>query len=251
MALTDNLIAYWKLNETSSTRSDSVGTNHLTDVNSVGTNGGKRGKSALFVAVNAQYLTINDNTDLSTGDIDFTLAGWIRLTSKSAIMRWGKWQTGALEYNIAYHTSDDRFRFEVSANGTSTGASVVANNLGSPTVEQWYFLVVWHDATGNTINIQINNGTADSTAHSGGVFDSTAPFRIGSNGDGATYWNGRVDELGFWKRVLTANEKTTLYAGGTGTTYPFTEFGARAFTKEAWLWVPAVHRPEFIPVPTL
>ena len=32
---------------------------------------------------------------------------------------------------------------------------------------------------------------------------------------------GRIDEVGFWKRVLTSSERSLLYNGGVGLTYPF------------------------------
>jgi hypothetical protein len=87
--------------------------------------------------------------------------------------------------------------------------------------------VAWHDSVGNTINIQVNNGTADSAAHNLGVFYGTAPFAIGArDAAAADYWDGLIDEVGFWKRVLTADERTTLYNGGNGLAYPFTVGGA-------------------------
>jgi hypothetical protein len=35
------------------------------------------------------------------------------------------------------------------------------------------------------------------------------------------FWNGKIDELGFWDRVLTANEIMELYNNGVGKPYPF------------------------------
>src|SRR3989304_4743325 len=32
---------------------------------------------------------------------------------------------------------------------------------------------------------------------------------------------GRIDDVGFWKRVLTSSERSLLYNGGVGLTYPF------------------------------
>ena len=47
-------------------------------------------------------------------------------------------------------------------------------------------------------------------------------MEIGSRSSGA--WNefeGEIDELGIWSRVLTADEVTELWNGGAGITYPF------------------------------
>jgi hypothetical protein len=94
--------------------------------------------------------------------------------------------------------------------------------LGSPLATTWYYVVAWHDSTANTINIQINNGTPTSLSHTLGVYASgTGLFSIGSTGGTAAYMNGRIDEVSFWKRILTADERMTLYNSGNGLAYPF------------------------------
>ena len=55
-----------------------------------------------------------------------------------------------------------------------------------------------------------------------GCFDGVADFRIGASPDESVYMDGRIDEVGFWKRILTAGEKTELYQSGFGNQYPFT-----------------------------
>jgi hypothetical protein len=74
-----------------------------------------------------------------------------------------------------------------------------------------------HDATGNTIGISVNAGTVNTTSFSGGIFDGTTAFLIGSR-SGATYMNGRIDEVGVWKKLLSASELTELYNSGAGKT---------------------------------
>lgn len=57
------------------------------------------------------------------------------------------------------------------------------------------------------------------------VFSSNTRVRIGVNeyqaGLFAYYFTGRIDELGYWSRALTAAEVLQLYNGGAGITYPF------------------------------
>lgn len=220
--LNNNLIAVWELEETSGTRNDSKGSNHLTDNNTVLSATGKIGTAADFEVTNSEYLSITDNTDLSTGDIDFTLAFWVQLESKSANMFFPTKQAGAgsREFNTQYNSTADRFRFGVSNDGTAT-VNVDANALGSPSTATWYFIVVWHDATANTINIQVNDGTVNSTSHTTGVFNSTAAFTIGATAVPASYHDGLIDNVYFWKRVLTTDERTALYNSGNGKDYPF------------------------------
>ena len=56
---------------------------------------------------------------------------------------------------------------------------------------------------------------------SGIPFDGDSPFRIGMMGTSNQIWNGAVNGLGFWKRVITQEEINKLYNNGYGLAYPF------------------------------
>lgn len=221
--LLTGLVAYWKLDEASGNRADSVGANTLTDNNTVTSTTGKVGSAADFEVDNSESLSISDNAVLSMGNIDFTLAGWVMLDTKTAIRAViAKYTTvgNQREYMVRYESATDRFVFRVSADGVNNTA-VSADNLGSPSTDAWYFIVAWHDAAADTINIQVNNGAANSTAHATGVLDGTSVFYLGSR-EGTDFFDGLIDETGLWKRALTAAERAYLYNGGAGRTYPFT-----------------------------
>ena len=227
MALIDNIIAFWKLGEADgASRLDSVGSNNLADNATVTQIGGKIGNAAHFAQASSQFLSIADNTDLSTGDIDFTFACWVWIDSKvgADMQIVSKWKTaGALREWVLQWVGGgtDRYRFIVSGL-TEAISTVDANNFGVPPTGAWHFIVCWHDATANTINIQVNNGSINSTAHTDGVRDAAASFVIGTLDEAASFWNGRVDAAGFWKKVLPSGEKTELWNGGAGLEYPFT-----------------------------
>jgi hypothetical protein len=217
-SLLTDLVSYWKLDEASGNATDSHGANTLTDTNTVTTAAGKQGTARQFTAASTEYFTIADNTDLSTGDIDFTIAAWAYLDSSlTAEGIVGKWTGGSLEYWLGYVGGSTSFAFQVSTNGSDNPS---VTGPGSMMTATWYFLVAWHDSVLNTINIQVNDGTVVSVAHTAGVFNGTAAFRIGY--DGTWPMSGRVDEVGFWKKVLSAAERTALYGAGSGAAYPFT-----------------------------
>ncbi|MEP7356896.1 MAG: RHS repeat-associated core domain-containing protein, partial [Anaerolineales bacterium] len=105
--------------------------------------------------------------------------------------------------------------------------------LGSPSTGAWYFVVGWHDAVNNVINIQVNNGTANSLSWSGGVFDGNAGFEIGGRNDTQPgYFDGRIDEVGLWKRVLGGDERTLLYRNGAGCQYAFNSCNLSSFVYD-------------------
>ena len=227
MSLIDDLISYWTFDEFSDgsgavTRNDSHGTNHLTDNNTTPSGAGKIDNAADFELDNSEYLSHVDNADLGFGDDDFTFAYWVNHestggTTQRHISKWDS-VSDQRNYLTGYKGPDDRFNFLVSDDGEDS-TEVVDTNLGAPSTGIWYFIVVWHDKTANTINIQINNGAVDSTAHPTGINDDAEPFNVGRLSGGSQYMDGLIDEVGLWGRVLTADERTDLYNNGRGNAY--------------------------------
>lgn len=216
-----SLISWWSLDEESGTRNDSHGTNHLTDVNTVLYAAGKQGNAADFEVSNFEYLTIASNATLQMGDIDFTIAFWMNLESTGSRTFVSKYDTaaGKREYLVLFEGGE--LRFGVSADGNA----VVTLDWGpTPSLATWYFVVAWHDATANTINIQVNDGTPTSAAHSTGLSTGTGTFMLGAlslSGTPYTVYmhDGLLDEVSIWKRVLTDEERTWLFNSGDGRAY--------------------------------
>jgi hypothetical protein len=61
------------------------------------------------------------------------------------------------------------------------------------------------------------------TSHSGPIPFSvpTADLIIGHRDDNYSGFDGAIDEVGIWSRILTTTEIEELYAGGAALTYPF------------------------------
>lgn len=222
-SLNTSLISYWKMDETSGTRIDARGANDLTDNFTVTSGSGIIVNAGQYTAANTEYLSHADNTSLSTGDIDYSITCWVNMDTKGVAPTAIAKADGSPnnEYILRYLQSADRFQWFVSNNGSSLTLAQ-ADNFGSPSTNTWYFIVAWHDSVNNLIGIQVNNGTANTTATSAGSFDSNSAFIVGRFA-AANYWDGRVDEVGFWKKVLSTQEKTDLYNSGAGKTCcPFT-----------------------------
>lgn len=224
MALTDSLVSYWKLDEASGNAIDAHGTNDLTETGgTIAATTGKINGCRDFEDIDTEYFEIADNADVSTGDIDFTFAAWVNLESKGAnriIIGKDLNTSGNREYNLYFSDTADRFRFELFS-ATDSGTNLSADSLGSPSLATWYFIVAWYDATANTMNIQVNDGTVDSTSKATLQASGSAAFRIGARAYPTIedYWDGLIDEVGFWKRVLTSGERTQLYNSGSGLSY--------------------------------
>lgn len=220
MALTDDLVSFWHLDEASGTREDAHGSNHLAQSGGVGVAAGRLGSAADFDGSD-DYLEINDNASLSAGDIDLTLACWVYFDSVSGVRDIaGKWSSGGFgEYWLDLDSSG-RLRWR----GGDTGGShwsVSATTFGAVTTGTWYFVVGWHDAAANEVGISVNGTTSDTASWSAGAGDNERPFRVGAQHGAANPLDGRVDAVAFWKRKLSASEITQLYNSGNGLDYPF------------------------------
>ncbi len=231
MALTDSLAAYWALNEASGSRSDSVGSETLSDNNSTGSTTGIISTAASFVTANSTFLDRASDATLQTGDIDFTVQAWVKLTDKATVYSFVSKRdqnaSGKGEYLLWYNSFVDRFQFIVYNNDEADQLSVDADNLGSPTAGIWYLVHGWHDSVNNLIGIAVNAGTADTSSYAAGVAASASAFSIGAKETSFNHdcMNGAIDEVGFWKRILTSGDRTQLYNGGAGLAYPFSAGG--------------------------
>lgn len=219
----DDLIAYWILGEASgTTRYDSHGDNHLTDVNTVSQAGGKIDRSAETDGA-ADFLSIADNTDLSLAGLNggFTVVGWIYPTvlgNRGGIIGKG-WNDGTNQEWTLQHNASLQLLFYISYDGTSANSITSTDTCNQ---NDWNFFALRYNSSAQTMEIRIGGGSWKSAANTNGVFDSTSTFRIGRDSGGATYFPGRLCDVSFWKRPLTDAEVTILYNDGDGLRYPFT-----------------------------
>lgn len=219
--LLTNLISYWPLDESSGVRRDVHGGNDLTDNNTVGATDGVIGDAAKFRHANDEYLSHEDNSALSiqNGNTSFTFSFWLNvqnLADNGFII--DKYQVWASE--VAYAVSirdDDKLQFTISVPGDDTIYSV--KSAISLTNNRWYFVVVWYDADEDYMRIQIDNGQIAESSNTKGSFDDWEIFMVGGNRRTGTSTTATIDELGFWKRALTAQERSDLYRNGKGLPY--------------------------------
>ena len=227
MSLLVGLETYWKLDESSDgsgavTRVDSHASQDLADNNTTASGTGKINNGADFEVGNSEYLSAADSAILSTGDIDFSIACWFTLESLGGdpgLMIKGPGSCDLREYALRVG-GDNKIRFQVSPDGTAVGEAVVVGNSGSAlSAATFYFVVAYHDATANVIGISVNDETPVTTAHTTGLTDLGGAFWMGRHPNGTNYHDGIIDEAGFWKKVLSSDERTNLYNSGSGLAY--------------------------------
>lgn len=217
--LTD-LKVWWDLSSVNATYSS----NNLTNNNTVTFNTGKVGNAGYFTAGSpSTSLSISDNADVSLGDKDWTISGWVYLNAVASVQtilskRDGT-GSGQNEFTFIFNTaSSGRLEFYQFNSGTTANAMLQSSGTISATT--YYHYVIWHDNTANKLYMQVNNGTVSEVALTVTPYDGASAFKIGAqqttNTSGMT---GRVDEVSIWHRVLTSEERTYLYNSGNGRTY--------------------------------
>jgi len=174
------------------------------------------------------------STDLFIGQLATGIRfmdGWmdeIRITKGIA-----RWTSNFTPPTRAYAVNDYEYwlfvnsnnlaTFNVSSSGSNPTATVQATSLGALNTSTWYNIVAWH-SNNSHIGIEINNGAATTAAYTLGVRVGSAPFALGAQSDSlqgfaTSYADSRIDEVGFWKKVLDTNDRSNLYGGGSGNTY--------------------------------
>jgi len=166
----------------------------------------------------------------------YQIDGWMdELRVTKGVARWvSNFTTPTIEYNKAnnyeyylYLNTDNIVNFKASSSGRYEEGSVQASSFGALNTATWYNIVAWHD-TGNFLGLSVNN-VANSASYSLGLRAGSAPFVLGtvSNGN-VNYFDGRMDETSFYKKVLTASNRTEIYNAGSGNTIN------EAFDNKPW-----------------
>lgn len=182
------------------------------------TNNGNDGTISSSVLVNHaglinDSLTFNkttvDETNLTDGATttgDFTIALWFRTSS-----------TGEMILVDDLGAGYEYWRFQ-------SGTGKIENPFGATDIStnsyndnSWHLFVNTYDDTSKDNNLSLDNGTEllsitnDMTPSSNWFF--------GNRQDGAQRYDGFIDEIGIWNRVLTQQEIGYLWNNGSGITF--------------------------------
>lgn len=206
MALIDNLIEYWKMENTSG---------ELWAYNLTAT---WTPASVSWKILNARQYTAWSNKDkyLHTSAIPaWTASFWINLTNTSGAWArcWSKTQSWVSDVFVlrAYAAWLSVQIFD-SANLNTSWATISAST--------WYHYVVTWDWS-NVITYR--NWSAETTTSSTKTVQANTRWYFFWWTDVNSEWiNWTMDEIWFWSRALSSTEVTDLYNWWTWLTYPFT-----------------------------
>ena len=224
MAITDNLTAFWELEEASGNRIDAVGSNDLTPTNAPGNAAGKVGNGVLTDRASAKSLQCASDPAIVIGPADFAIQAWFKPTviHNDFAMILAKGPGGAAEeWNLRLNPDN-----VITFIGTCDPGTTVWSATNFAAVQNtWYHAIVNY-----TANLRVRiyvNGVVGALASA----DNLTNFGTGTNnllvGDrGGLGFTGVIDQVGIWKgRQLSAEEIAWLYNDGNGRSFAEMEAG--------------------------
>lgn len=212
--LNQHLLTWLPFEEGSgTTTADGSGNSNAGMLNNMGPNAWTTGLTGGALAFDGfdDFVKVNNNLTAS-----FTLSCWIKTsqvfqqvtpTYDGTGIIWSDVGGGANDFVLGgtrSTTGTNRLSFFVgSGNVTTTGNQSI--NTG-----QWTLLTVTRNATNGEVRLFVN-GVLDATATAGTAqLNSNPNIHIGGNTLDGRYFNGAIDDVRFYSRVLTPAEISTL-----------------------------------------
>lgn len=205
----DSNIAYWDMQNT--TILDLTGNGFSATNSGAVAVTGKIGDALDFETTESDYAYVADNPSLNPAI--FSVSVWIK--EESVVNDAGIFSKGTAGADILQlaETSGGGLRFHLA---TTTGGYDTVDS-GVISTGEWHHIVFKWDGEEKTIWIDGVLNVTDTTG-SGNYTGSTAQLRIGRD-IGTNYFDGVIDEIGFWNKNLTKLEIEQLYNGGYGLQY--------------------------------
>lgn len=176
------------------------------------------------------YLFGNENNDnISVGNVlygsNWTIGMWVRFTAVDTTQRTFFKTYGAGVRDIWFETKNGgtnqiEIGFQLS-DGGYTG-SYFAQWTSGFTAGSWHWVAYTWDGTTMSIFADVDTtAKATATPSLGPLNTGGAPTKIGGSPSGTTHsFDGDIQEVGMWNRVLTADERVTLGNGFAPSTIP-------------------------------
>ncbi|GEM_PF-1753555 len=211
-ALSDGLVGYWNLNETSGNATDTSGTGTtLTNNSTTPYTGAKFGNGGEFDG-STDYFEAADNATLSlTGDL--TLSAWIQPDDTSGSQNIvGKWDGTNNSYLLAMEGDELRMYIDsASSYQTTTASNLVANTFTH--------VAGTYSADTQTVKLYVNGVEQTSTTTGtipNSIGDDAGEVVVGADDSATNYFDGHIDDVRIYSRAKTGEQirKIAQWAAG-------------------------------------
>lgn len=234
-------ISYWKLDESSGNASDSIRSNTLTNNNTVTYSSGKINNGANFVKASSQSLSVVDASQTGldmTGN--FSISAWIKLTQLpstagtifSIVSKYNQ-TTVPSGYQFFIDTAN-KLTAEFISGSAQLSQAVATTAFVGGDVGVWMHVSAIFTVATPVITLYKNGSSFTSSMTSSTattIAGNSEPFYIGAayNNAALKWFDGSIDEVGLWARLLSNTDILNLYNGGTGQSYPFNQITRSGF----------------------
>jgi hypothetical protein len=210
-----NLVAYYKLEDTTDTKGGFNFTNNGTVTFPAGV---FNNCASLGTSNTTKYLSVANNLGINGGNA--TISGWFKIltapaTNATYMLAMQINDTSDVGYSIKYRDSGGtkQIMFDRLREGIQEDSVVVNQTL---TTDTWYHLVVTYDGT-NVIGYVNGSAVGSPVASSGNGSGTTAnTFRLGLHYNGSSWFaSAAIDDVAVLSRALTASEVKSIYTSRT------------------------------------
>lgn len=228
--LGEDLLTYWKFDETAGTNvPDSKFNYDLTSNSSNWTTNGLIGNGLAFNQTDRQSAFNDSFLDFNSTDLTFSfwfkLDEWFNSTSTShlgLIEKVDNVTAGNFFYVYLNHITGNlvaTYNGENRSKGGNSSQSSAMTFYG----DQWYNVIFMWDGSNNNISLHLNGSTIANDTFLGDLNSTTANFDFGvgyrisePNFNGANY---TIDEVAVWNRTLSPSEISNIFNDGNGISY--------------------------------
>jgi hypothetical protein len=224
--LTQNLVAYYKLDETSGDALPTVGSVTLTNTGSTPYATGKINNGADFGAYNTtKYLYANNNLGITGGVCSISI--WykaIALTAGQSDRIVAQGDAGTIVNNTIDYTNVGGITYLNFNRQKQNVQNEQVTYIPSFTTDTWHHLVYTYDninvrayVDGALIGSIVASGTGGTGGGSQIAINDLFAYSVQNPSGG-----GIKDELGIWNKALSSGDILELYNSGNGLSHPFT-----------------------------
>lgn len=235
----EGLVAWWEFNE-------APGEDRLDST----LNSRDLSETSLPVAADSNSLTgtTSVRTSLNSALVDYDLepyridtfyvSMWVYVSSSAPASGVpyiiGVWQTTGdnRSWALRYNYATEVFLLYVSDDGVFDTNNTLTTTTATMGRDQWTLVEFYFDSDTSELGVAVNNGSFETvtigatSVYKGGVGSANVPFMIGgrpSDTVGGSFsgeeFDGLIDQVVMWDRVLTQSERDQIWNGGNGVSY--------------------------------
>lgn len=216
--ITDDVSAHWALEDTS----DSHGSVDITNNGATEGATGKVDDAFDFERDDSDYCSVGSSFFPSG---EFSVSFWVNQETENnyqKVICVDKSESGSYPAFGIERSNGDKWRFTIAS--TSNSLYYIDSN-STISASTWYHLVCTYNSATGLMQMYVDGTLQTDTDNlSGTRGTATGDFLIGAgyyNGSRGSYFDGIIDEVTVWDRIINQTEVTTLYNSGSGIAYPW------------------------------